>query len=96
MLVCGVVEPDFLGYVFSFLKGDLLRNFNTHAYIDLTVQLITFENIIINTTLILLYIVYDTILDVFKIMHPSICNESANNVDFIRSFILKICFLISF
>lgn len=33
MLACGVVEPDFLGYVFSFLKGDLLKGILTHTHI---------------------------------------------------------------
>lgn len=34
MLLCGVVEPDFLGYVFSFLEGDLhLKGILTHMHI---------------------------------------------------------------
>lgn len=45
LLVCGGVEPDFLGYVFSFLEPDLhfTGSFNTHAYSDLTIQLTTYE-----------------------------------------------------
>lgn len=66
MLVCvGGAELDFLGCVFSFLEPDLhfKGSFNTHAYIDLIkVQFVTFENIFINVTLILLHILYDTTL----------------------------------
>lgn len=88
----GGVEPDFLGCVFSFLEPDLhfKGSFNTHVYIDLTIQFITFENIFINTILILLH----TTLDVFQIAHSRI-HKSAYNVDFIGPLIPKISRIIS-
>lgn len=91
-LACGGVEPDFLGCVFSFLEPDLhfKGSFNTLTYIDLTVQFITFENIFINTTLILLHISYDTTLYVFQTTQSFIQNRSAYNVDSIGPLIPKI------
>lgn len=72
-------ELYFLGYVFCVLELALhsKRNFNmhvymlclTHMYIDLITKFITFENIFINTTLIILYILYDVVLYGFQITH---------------------------
>lgn len=90
-------EPYFLGYVFHVLEPALHSkgNFNTHGYIvclahmyiDLITQFITFENIFINTTLILLYILYilyDVVLYGFQISFIS-HSKSADATEFLSA-----------